>query len=212
MKKPTTTKSKAKPTKAVKPTTPKTKPKPRTPAPVKEERTPDPRAGDFGNVGETLAVLFHRHPKHERFENKTGREISDKVKEAKAGDEDAFIELVEKDRMFLFEPWGQRLVFEADVSGDQVFFNKLAGAIKKKPFKKSPTNEKTLALLETLFQANDGVLLSLIQKPRACRLFHDHLNEQGLIPDTLSDYEYFRKKFLKRHGFLKARLPKRDTK
>ena len=200
----TTTKGNAKPTKAVRPTTPKANAKPRTPAPVKEERTPDPRAGDALTVGETLAVLFHRRPKHERFENKTGREISDLVKEARAGDEDAFIELVEKDKMFLFEPWAQRLVFEADISGNQVFFNKLAGAIKKKPFKKSPTNEKTLALLETLFQAKDGFLLSLIQRHDACALLQKTLYENNMIPETLGcDYKYFRK-FLKRHAFLKG--------
>jgi hypothetical protein len=66
MKKPTTTRSKAKPTRDVKPTTPKPKAKPRTPAPVKEDRTPDPHAGDALNVGETLAVLFHRHAKEEK--------------------------------------------------------------------------------------------------------------------------------------------------
>ena len=93
------------------------------------------------------------------------------------------------------------MVFEADVSQGTRFFSiKLAEAIKKKPFKKSPTNERTLASLETLFQVNDGFRLSFIQKHRACRLVHDYLNDQGLIPDTLSDYDYFRK-FLKRHGF-----------
>ena len=62
IKTPTTRTTKAKPTRAVE-TAPKAKAKPRTPAPVKKERTPTPRAGDALSVGETLAGLFHRHPK-----------------------------------------------------------------------------------------------------------------------------------------------------
>jgi hypothetical protein len=199
MKKPNSTTAKAKPTRTTKPTA---KAESRSPMPTEE------RPRRIGDIWEDIYIdaFGKRSQKKERLENKTQQTLTGLVAKAKAGNENAFIKLVGIDKIFLCEPWAKMLIFEAEISENQHFFDRLATAIQKKPFKKSPSNEKTLHILETLFEYKGGIFLSMIQKHRGCRMVHDYLNKDGKIPDTLSDYDYFRK-FLARHGFIK-RTPK----
>lgn len=133
---------------------------------------------------------------------------------AQSGNKQAFYKLVEKDKMFLFKPWARKMVMDAEINQDRLFFEKLSDSIKKFP-KKSP-KEDALTLIKKILEFDNNHLGMLIYSDKkALRAFYDAIyKSQGLgfneiLPAAWKDKRYFYV-YLERHG-LKAKTSKRVT-
>jgi hypothetical protein len=67
--------------------------------------------------------------------------------EAKSGNRDSILKLIQLDKTFTGADWSMREIKKAHLSGDQEYFNKLAKALAKNPFASKKTNLKLCFVL-----------------------------------------------------------------
>ena len=143
---------------------------------------------------EHLKIPILRLSKVMAYEFKNKKKVADFIKQAKEGSKLALLKLVAIDKTFLGERFAMRIICDAEIAKDKIFFNELAKAVSKIP-RNSP-NDNLIADLEGIF-LNDPSL----RKRSTIKLLFEKLNENQIIGDNLSDPDYDIK-MLKRHGIL----------
>ena len=132
-----------------------------------------------------------------------GRGYLSDIEKAREGNNESLCRLIAWDKAWLFISWVREKILEAQENGDMSFIVGVGNAVSKEPGMRTVINAADKDRRRRIIDFVEAVIVDRQKDsiPEIIDSVHEWLNQEGFLPEELSDKQYF-VKYLKRHNVI----------